>query len=345
MKQVASDPTRQTFSITTNGVTFISETAVHDQFCNKLTLTKAQVVNGGQTIRAIHRAFSTGSLKDDVKVVARAITSRGDKEFSSDVAVNQNNQNKMEAGFLRSNDPRVVQLAHSLASIGWYFEKREGEVGLLTPTERATVETRIGKALSGRVIKLKEGTQAYVATFFEQPELAKKNPKKMFLSANDGGFFEDIFSSDMTAQKLAIAHQVKNYVDDFVTKFMIEKRKKDKATKSTEYRSLLGDEIIDQFSGTIEQVMPQSAIFLCGTIFQDLVQIQKKPADELPAVLKAGGIPLMREHIFRTMTFARENPQHAAKSWPTLLKSNQFFRSVVTYIRGVRATPFISPLT
>ena len=63
------------------------------------------------------------------------ITSQGDKEFSSDVAVNLNNQNRIETSFLRSNEPRVVQLAAALERVGWYLERREDEVSHLSTLE------------------------------------------------------------------------------------------------------------------------------------------------------------------------------------------------------------------
>ena len=61
-------------------------------------------------------------------VPLRAITNSRDKDFALNVAVNQNNQNQMGTGFLRSNDARVVQLDYALASLGWYLERRKGEL-------------------------------------------------------------------------------------------------------------------------------------------------------------------------------------------------------------------------
>ena len=75
-----------------NGVTFLCESASYDGFQGLLTLDKAQVVNGGQTIRALNRAYQKGILRKDVLVAARAITSSGAKDFANNVAVNQNNQ-------------------------------------------------------------------------------------------------------------------------------------------------------------------------------------------------------------------------------------------------------------
>ena len=135
---------RRIFSIIITGVTFLCETAQWDGFTRKLTLSKAQVVNGGQTIRVLHDALKANELQKTVAVPIRVITSQGDKAFSSDVAVNLNNQNRIEPSFLRSNEPRVVQLANALASMGWYLERRESEIQNLTASERAGLEAKVG---------------------------------------------------------------------------------------------------------------------------------------------------------------------------------------------------------
>jgi hypothetical protein len=123
-----------------NGVTFLCESAQWDGFTRRLTLKKAQIVNGGQTIRVIYGAYGDSELKSDVIVPVRVITSQGDKEFGNNVAVNLNNQNRIEPSFLRSNDPRIVQLANALASLGWYLERREDEVASLTTSEKSSIE-------------------------------------------------------------------------------------------------------------------------------------------------------------------------------------------------------------
>jgi len=108
------------------------------------------VVNGGQTIRVLQSVYKSGLLKPDVLVPIQVITSQGDKEFASNVAVNLNNQNRIEPSFLRSNDTRVVQLSAALASMGWYLERRESEVAGLTPMERSAIESKINGAAKGK---------------------------------------------------------------------------------------------------------------------------------------------------------------------------------------------------
>jgi hypothetical protein len=320
-----------------NGVTFLCESAGYDSFQQTLTLEKAQVVNGGQTIRALHRALKKGSLKPDVLVPARAITSSGDKDFANNVAVNQNNQNPVGTAFLRSNDQRVVQLDYALASRGWYLERREGELGSATADEKAAIQRRIGHPLEGRIIRLKDGAQAYTATFYGQPEIAKKNPAKIFLSVSDGGNFERIFSADMTAEKMIIAHEIKSFVDDFVRKFAGIRRKL-QASDDTRaaYEPLLGHAVAAGYSAEIHQVMAQCSLFLCGTLFKDLVDFQKKAPSGIPEFLEKEGNALIQEHLLHILNFAKNNKDKADKSWPVLLKSNAFFNYICSYLAGIR---------
>ena len=321
-----------------NGVTFLCDSAAFDGFQGILKLEKAQVVNGGQTIRAIYRASKKGTLKPDVLVPARAITSSGDKDFANNVTVNQNNQNQVGTGFLRSNDPRVVQLDHSLAAKGWYLERREGELKNSTETEKAAIQQRIGRPLDGHVIRLKDGAQAYTATFFGQPELAKKNPKKIFLSTADGGSYEKIFSSEMTAEKIIVAHEIKIYVEDFVRRFAGVHRKLQASDDlETAYKPLLGGALAENHKDVIHQAMAQCSLFVCGTLFKDLAEFQKIDPVSIPDLLKTDGSRLIQEHLRYTIEYAKNNKDKAGGSWPVLLKSNTFFGFVTAYIQGIRA--------
>jgi hypothetical protein len=320
-----------------NGVTFLCETAGYDVFQRSLTLEKAQIVNGGQTIRALHRASLKGSLKADVVVPARAITSSADKDFANNVAVNQNNQNQVGAGFLRSNDQFVVQLDHALASQGWYLERREGELKTATDEEQAAIQRRIGHPLEGRIIRLKDGAQAYTATFYGQPEIAKKNVKKIFLSVDDGGHYEKIFSADMTAERVIIAHKIKTFVDDFVRSFTANKRKSQASVDMTEINTpVLGASLATKHSDIIHQVMPQCSLFLCGTIYRDLVNLQNVEPSKIPETLQERGTGIVQEHLMHIVDFAKGNKDKADRSWPVLLKSNTFFTHIMAYLAGIR---------
>lgn len=319
-----------------NGVTFLCEEAQWDGFARKLTMMRAQIVNGGQTVRVLHNAFRANTLKPDVLVSVRVLTSQGDKEFGSNVAVNLNNQNRIEPSFLRSNDPRVVQLASSLASLGWFLERRENEVGQFTPAERRQAEARTGCSLDGRVIRLKEGTQAYVATYMREPEMAKKNPKLMFLGSQDGGFFERIFNDALTAERFVAAQQLLWQVAEFVKRFMTRKRRRDRVDDwQADYASLLGRSLVDRHGPLLDQVVPQSAVFLCAIIFEAEVTARKRPIDEVVTELAAGNYSRVLCYLDLLIRFASEDRDLAA-SWPTRLKSQSFYDRFSSYVRGCR---------
>lgn len=335
IKQTCAGPESANFIHYNNGVTFLCESAVWDQFVSKLTLNKAQVVNGGQTIRTLHSASKDSSLQSNVLVPVRVITSRGDKEFGSNVAVNLNNQNRMESSFLRSNNPRVVQLGNSLASLGWFLERREGEVRSFTTTERAAATQRIGRDLEDRVISLKDGAQAYAATYARSPELAKKNPQRIFMGVGDGGYFEKIFSDEMSAEKFVTAYQIKLLVDSFVNQFMTRKRRKARVENwKDDYKALLGQTLVDRYEDRLDQVIPQSAIFLCAILFEDHVRIKDLPPERLVQGLGASGNTSIQDLLVHIIDQGLTRPEASTKSWPTLFKSQSFFELLSTFLRG-----------
>jgi hypothetical protein len=338
IRETCTGPTSANFFHYNNGVTFLCETAQWDQFTGKLTLVRAQIVNGGQTIRVLYKAHTAQELKSDVLVPVRVITSQGDKEFASNVAVNLNNQNRVETSFLRSNDPRIVQLAHSMESLGWYLERREDEVKTFSDSEVAGIEHRIGGKLHERTIKLKDGAQAYAATFFRQPELAKSKPGRIFLSLQDGGVFERMFSNEMSAEKVIQANLLKRYVDAFVLDFMSLKRKKARLPNWRKaYSAKLNNKLVREYGDLLDQVIPQSSVFLCALLFENYVILQKKDPKYVVEKLGSGNLAPLLHELTMLLEFAKTNPSSANKGWPTLLKSQSFFDNVASYIKGRKA--------
>lgn len=339
IRNTASSDDSANFIHYNNGVTFLCESAVWDQFLNRITINKAQVVNGGQTVRILFNAKASGILRDDVLVPIRVIVSKGDKEFGSNVTVNLNNQNRIASSFLRSNDPRVIQLSNSLASMGWYLERREDEVKQLTEEETRLIEKRISHQLSDRVIRLKEASQAYVSTYYRQPEIAKKNTAKIFLGSQDGGYFERIFSIDLTAEKLLISQQLKWHIDEYIKQFMTLKRRKERvADWRADYKTLLDSDLVDNHDDILDQVIPQSGMFLCAIVFEEQVNLKSQDPQTAVEQIVSGGFSIFNETIKIIIQFAIDNPVIANRSWPTLLKSQAFFQSVATFLQGRYST-------
>lgn len=229
----------------------------------------------------------------------------------------------------------MVQLASALASAGWYLERREGE--------RTQVEAKIGGRLDGRIIRLKEGTQAYVATYMRQPEIAKKNPKRIFLGVNDGGYFDRVFNSDLTAQKFIAAHKLSQSVDEYVRKFMTRKRRRERVEDWREdYASILGKELVLQHGDVIDQVIPQSAVFLTAMVFDSIIANQGKTVDEVVGML-ANDVAHLNSIMTDLIRVAKDDPG-TSRSWPTLLKSQGFFEKVAAYLKGKASSSTAAPM-
>ena len=93
----------------------------------------------------------------------------------------------------------------------------------------------------------------------------------------------------------------------------------------------------EEHSDVIHQVMPQCSLFICGTIFKDLVELQGNGPPSIPGILQDRGIEIVREHLSRIVVYAKKNKNKADRSWPVLLKSNAFFGHVTAYLTGIRA--------
>ena len=314
-----------------NGIVFLADNANWDAFSSTLTMAGFQVVNGGQTIRQLWKAKASGELKGEVIVPIRIITAGGDKKFANNVTVNLNNQNRMDPSFLRSNDPEVVQLATSMRTMGWYLERREKEIAGFTTNDRSAIEANLGHSLEGRTISLREGMQAYAATFMGDPELAKRYPKQIFLGKAEDGRFEHVFSSELTAGKVIQAYQLQRAVAEYVKEFGRLKRKKSDDWK-TQYSGLLGVHLVEKHGQELDVVIPPSTVFLSAIVFDDWVNVRELGVDKLIEILQAGTFDILNEEIDQLID-VRKKIKDQSKSWPTLLKSATLFDAYFEYLR------------
>jgi hypothetical protein len=317
-----------------NGITFLCESAKPpDPILRTFTLDCPQVVNGGQTIRVLHKAFKEGKLKDDVRVLVRVISSEGDKDFANNVAVNLNNQTKVDPSFLKSNEPRVIQLYNSILTLGWYLERREGEINQLSEEEREALEHSIGFSLENRVIPLKSGAQSYVATYLGQLELASKNPKKIFQDPQDGGLFNRIFNDEISALKFLNSYRLFSAVDNFVDAFTKIKRRKSRlANWRTNYSNLLGNELVQQYGDKLDQIIPQSSLFLCALIYWKFIVSEGRPIEDIIGKIESD-YEIQINILKNIIEFYEIQPDRTGKALSSLLKTQNFLESIKPYIR------------
>lgn len=103
------------------------------------------------------------------------------------------------------------------------------------------------------------------------------------------------------------------------------------------YEPLLGVEVANGYKDQIHQVLPQCSLFLCGTLYKDLVDFQKKDPSSIPELLQKNGNTLIQAHLLNILNYAKNNKAKADKSWPVLLKSNAFFNYICAYLEGIRS--------
>ncbi len=311
-----------------NGVTILCDSSTWDAFSNNLLIVKPQVVNGGQTMRILFKALKNDELKSNVLVPTRIITSQGDKEFAGNVAVNLNNQTRVDGSFLKSNNPRIVQLASALKAIGWYLERREGEIKELSDAEKAKLEMGIGGSLEQKTIALKEGTQAYVATYYENPGLARLNPAKMFLDTLEGGQFNKIFDQSLTAENFARSYVLYKMIETRISEFKsLKRRRKAGDDISSYYCPYYGNAIEGERLYLYEQIVPQATIFTCAISFQLFVNKLNYTIEQLSAEFSqnANDLATVINLIIDTQASDKEKWN---KTWQSLLKSQEFFTAI-----------------
>lgn len=326
IRKTASGTDSGNFLHYNNGVVFLAEVARYDPLTRQLTMSRYQVVNGGQTMRTLSAASGAGELRPDVTVPVRVITSGNDKDFASNVTVNLNNQNRIKDSFLRSNDPQVIQLASALRTLGWYLERREKEAANLTQSERSALEAAIGgHPLDDRTIELSAGLQAYVASFMSEPELAKRYPKRIFAAAEDNGEFERVFK-DLTAEKFIAAHRLRAAIETYVAAFGTIKRKNQGVSpkvRNAAYAAHLGKDLT-RASADLDAAIPPAALFLCAAVYFQEVKINGNKSSDLVAVLESGDYSTLNATMLSIIK-ARRALADRSSSWPTLLKSQTLF--------------------
>ncbi len=136
----------------------------------------------------------------------------------------------------------------------------------MSEADKQALTNKLGRPLRDDIIiPLKEGSQSYAATYRRLPGIAKRNPKFIFLDSNDGGYFSSIFGPDISAERFINAYRLYRKVSTFVDNFKILKRKQARGGDwKKEYEALLGSALVNDYELDIDQVIPQSVIFLCA---------------------------------------------------------------------------------
>ena len=125
---------RREFRHLNNGITLICNGWTKKQQNGKLQsfqIRKPGVVNGLQTVKSLHDAFRRLSqddqmdFRDNCLVLCR-LHQEGAVKRPEQLVKATNNQNPMKPRNLRSNDPEQVAFETLFASLGWFYERKQG---------------------------------------------------------------------------------------------------------------------------------------------------------------------------------------------------------------------------
>jgi len=205
IQATARDPEEaQNFWFYNNGVTFVcDEFSFRSLTDTTVKLENAQIINGAQTISSLWRVWRESQVSQtpmqNVDVVIRIIEKKGDIDFRRKVTLFTNSQNAVLQSDLVGTDTIQIELKRRLLDMGYYYEIRRGDYR----AEREELQNR-GVSVQD-TFTLKLAAQA-LATFFEQiPAIAKSRTSKLFLSQEDGGYYDKLFTPQTEPLHLVLA--------------------------------------------------------------------------------------------------------------------------------------------
>lgn len=185
-----------------NGVTFVcDEYSFRSLEDTVVRLKTAQIINGCQTVTSLHHAGK--DLSDDVEVLVRIIEMKADINFIRRVTLFANSQNAVRPTDLVGTDTLQLELKRLLLELGYYYETRRGDY----KAEKDSLTRDVT-----HVVNLKEAAQALATTFGQKPGVAKKDTSKLFITRQDGGFYEEIFPPDIMPERIITAITLMNII-------------------------------------------------------------------------------------------------------------------------------------
>ena len=205
IRATARDPEEAcNFWFYNNGITFVcDEFGFRSLTDTAVKLENAQIINGAQTISSLWKVWrdpkTTQSAFQDVDVVVRIIERKGDVDFRRRVTLCANSQNAVYYSDLVGTDTIQLELKRRLLEASYYYEIRRGDYR----AERDELDGR------GVVIQdtftLKLAAQA-MGCFFEQiPAIAKSRTSRLFLTGDDGGYYDRLFTPATEPLQLILA--------------------------------------------------------------------------------------------------------------------------------------------
>lgn len=209
MKQtLAEEPNN--FWYFNNGITILSEKVTLFKEDKKIILKNPQIINGCQTVSTIGE-----NRPSDASLFAK-IVEIGDSLINQDlidgIIEANNRQTPVDERMLKSNHPLQVRLQRSLETLGYYFERKEGQY-----REEKAKSTRISALECIKNINLIKCNIAII----KLPHNSHAKEDDLF-----SNYFQNVFKDEKTPLDYLIPYIVWGNIDWIGRNYRGEKRKR-----------------------------------------------------------------------------------------------------------------------
>lgn len=195
IKETALSDNAHRFFYFNNGITLICNHFEYPKNARNpiIELEALQIVNGSQTIHALHEAYMVNSDKfNNIELLLR-IYETHKEELTIKIAEYTNSQNPVSSRDIRSVDVTQLKLAKELEILGYFYERKKGQY--------------FGKLKSKRIDAEKAG-QALTAFFNKLPAEAKNDKKSIFSQK-----YDDVFTDEITSDSILLATRLFNEIE------------------------------------------------------------------------------------------------------------------------------------
>ena len=203
-----------------NGITIVCDECnyVPNSRSPRVTLRNLQIVNGGQTTRAIFHAYHDNLERiRHVEILVRIIETR-DRSISERISESANRQTPIRTRDLRANDWIQRKLAVEFEQMGFWYERKRNQ-----HTDQP-VETRLDAELLGQL----------ALAFYDMPSEAKNQKSTVF-----GDLYQYVFAEDTTtAEWLLLPYMLYKPLEELKREMQGKKRRKEQIPDGESFVSL-----------------------------------------------------------------------------------------------------------
>lgn len=203
IKETALSDQHNRFFYYNNGITLTCKNFTYSSVKRApiIEIEDIQIVNGSQTLHALHDAFCKKPENfESIDILCR-IYQTANNELSTNIAEYTNSQNPVQTRDIRSNDYIQRKIESEMRALGYYYERKKNQ------HRSQQKEKRIDAEKAG---------QAIMAYYEEMPAEAKDKKRDIFADK-----YDIIFNDDITAEKILCAVFLLNKIENL----KIEKRK------------------------------------------------------------------------------------------------------------------------